>query len=434
MTTQSRGVDEPLVWAPGGPLSRRDLLRAAADVAARLPARRYLVNLCESREQFLVAFVASIVARQIQLMPGARTPLAIAELTSRYPDSHCVTDENIRDWRAEAGVGGVAALTPIDPSQLVLTGFTSGSTGASQAHDKHWRALHASFTLNAAAIRAAAGLGADAPASIVGTVPAHHMYGIELTVLLPLFSGMSVHSDRPLFPADVAAALAGTASPRILVSTPLHLRALADAELDFPELALIVSATAPLDRSLASRIEARLRAPLLEMFGSTETCVFASRQTARELEWRLYDGVDIVPADESTRVSAAWFQRSQALQDLLEACGDRCFVLRGRNSDMVEVAGKRASLADITRRICAVPGVEDAVAFQPDGTAGAANRVAAAVVSRGATEREIAAELATALDAVFLPRPLMMVERIPRDSVGKISRAMLLALASSHSA
>jgi acyl-coenzyme A synthetase/AMP-(fatty) acid ligase len=434
MSGRFRVVDEPLVWRADASLSCRDLLYAAANVAALLPARRYLVNLCESREEFLVAFVASIIARQIQLMPGARTPLAIAELTSRYADSHCVTDQTVRDWRAAGNAAPLAGLAPIEPKRLMLTGFTSGSTGASQAHDKLWNALLASVTLNAAAIRAAAGLGEDAQASIVGTVPAHHMYGIELTVLLPLLGGMSVHSDRPLFPADVAAALASTAGPRILVSTPLHLRALAEADVDFPELALIVSATAPLDQSLASRIEARLRAPLLEMFGSTETCVFATRQTAREPEWRLYDGVEIVPEDESTRVSAAWFERDQALQDLLETRGQRTFVLRGRNSDMVEVAGKRASLADITRRICAVPGVEDAVAFQPDGAAGAANRVAAAVVSRGATERQIAAELAAALDAVFLPRPLMLVDRIPRDSVGKVSRAMLLALASSHSA
>ncbi len=97
----------------------------------------------------------------------------------------------------------------------------------------------------------------------------------------------------------------------------------------------------------------------------------------------------------------------------------------GRNSDLVEVAGKRASLADITRRLCAVPGVEDAVAFQPDGAAaGVANRVAAVVVSRGVSAREIAAQLAASLDAVFLPRPLVLVERIPRDAVGQnVSRA-----------
>ena len=57
-----------------------------------------------------------------------------------------------------------------------------------------------------------------------------------------------------------------------------------------------------------------------------------------------------------------------------------------------------------------------------------ANRVAAGVVSRGVGAKEIAAQLSAGLDAVFLPRPLVLVERIPRDAVGKVSRARLLEL------
>jgi acyl-coenzyme A synthetase/AMP-(fatty) acid ligase len=255
------------------------------------------------------------------------------------------------------------------------------------------------------------------------------MYGIELTVLLSLFNGMSVHSERPLFPADVAAALSQPMRPRLLVSTPLHLRALAESGLTFPEVDLIVSATAPLDPALAQLVEARLRAPLLEMFGSTETCVFATRRTAQQEEWRLYEGVEIEPAMDSTRVSAGWFQRPQQLQDVLERRGSNGFVLLGRNADLVEVAGKRASLADITRRLCAVAGVQDAVAFQPEATAaGVANRVAAVVVSHGVSARQIANQLAANLDAVFVPRPLVLVPHIPRDTVGKVSRAQLLEL------
>ena len=256
------------------------------------------------------------------------------------------------------------------------------------------------------------------------------MYGIELTVLLPLFAGMSVHADRPLFPADVAAALAQPARPRLLVSTPLHLRALAESGLTFPDIDLIVSATAPLDPALARLVEERLRAPLLEMFGSTETCVFATRRTSQQDVWKIYDGITLETGTDSTQVSAAWYERPQKLMDVLERRGADGFVALGRNSDLVEVAGKRASLADITRRLCAVPGVEDAVAFQPDGAAaGVANRVAAVVVSRGVGAKEIAAQLSTSLDAVFLPRPLLLVDRIPRDAVGKVSRAKLLEMA-----
>jgi acyl-coenzyme A synthetase/AMP-(fatty) acid ligase len=311
-----------------------------------------------------------------------------------------------------------------------MIGFTSGSTGKSRAHAKRWRALANSARLNSAAIRSALQLKGGDPISVIGTVPAHHMYGVELTVLLPLFAGMSVHADRPLFPADVAAALAQTARPRLLVSTPLHLRALAESGLAFPDIDLIVSATAPLDPELARLVEERLRAPLLEMFGSTETCVFATRRTSQLDVWKIYDGITLETGTDSTQVSATWYERPQTLMDVLERRGGNGFVALGRNSDLVEVAGKRASLADITRRLCAVPGVEDAVAFQPDGAAaGVANRVAAVVVSAGVSAKEIAAQLSTSLDAVFLPRPLLLVDKIPRDAVGKLARAKLLEMA-----
>jgi acyl-coenzyme A synthetase/AMP-(fatty) acid ligase len=436
-----------LLWRPdaaGAPLTRTEFLRAAGTVAAQLPHHRHAINLCESREQFLVAFAACLLAHRPQLMPSGRSPLAVAELAAEYPDTHVITDDDVARWRASGveaprasaphAAGSAAALPLPGDERLVLTGFTSGSTGRPQAHGKRAPALRSSATLNSAAIRAALGIGAAAPVSIVGTVPPHHMYGIELTVLLPLFAGMSIDAERPLFPADVAAALARTAPPRLLVSTPLHLRALAEAELEFPAIGLIVSATAPLDAELARRIESRLRAPLLEMFGSTETCVIATRRTVLEQEWKLHDGVTLEPQPDSTRVAAAWFAQDQQLQDVLEPRPAGRFVLRGRNADLVEVAGKRASLADITRRICAIAGVEDAVAFQPEAAAGAANRVAAVVVSRHATARQIATELAAGLDAVFVPRPLVLVDRIPRDPLGKVSRARLLELARSQPA
>ena len=419
-----------LVWRGAVPLARAALMREAAAIAAQLPASQYLVNLCEQRECFVLAFAAAMMAGRTQLMPSARGEAALAELRAEYPHSSTLTDEDVTRLRAAASqVSALSDLVPADENHLVMIGFTSGSTGKSQPHRKLWRALANSARLNSSAIRTALGLGANAPISVIGTVPAHHMYGIELTVLLPLFANMSVHADRPLFPADVAAALERPARPRLLVSTPLHLRALAESGLQFPDIDLIVSATAPLDPALARLVESRLRAPLLEMFGSTETCVFATRRTAQQDVWKIYDGITLETGADSTQVSAAWYERPQKLMDVLERRGDDGFVALGRNSDLVEVAGKRASLADITRRLLAIPGVQDAVAFQPDGAAaGVANRVAAVVVSPGAGAREIAMQLAEELDAVFLPRPLVLVDRIPRDAVGKVSRAKLLEL------
>ena len=117
---------------------------------------------------------------------------------------------------------------------------------------------------------------------ILATVPLQHTYGMEFSVLLPLIAGMAVHAARPLFPADIARALAELPTPRVLVSTPVHLRALVESPQEFPQAALIISATAPLDRALAQAVEAKLGGRLLEIFGSTETCAFASRRTAQD--------------------------------------------------------------------------------------------------------------------------------------------------------
>ena len=50
------------------------------------------------------------------------------------------------------------------------------------------------------------------------------MYGMELSVLLPLLGGVAVHAAKPFFPADIAAALHAARAPRLLVTTPVHLR------------------------------------------------------------------------------------------------------------------------------------------------------------------------------------------------------------------
>jgi acyl-coenzyme A synthetase/AMP-(fatty) acid ligase len=88
-----------------------------------------------------------------------------------------------------------------------------------------------------------------------------------------------------------------------------------------------------------------------------------------------------------------------------------------------------ASLGELTQRVLALPGVEDAVVFQSDrADAGGVRRIAALVVAPGRDAAALLAELRGAVDPVFLPRPLKCVTRLPRNATGKLPREALLAL------
>ena len=133
------------------------------------------------------------------------------------------------------------------------------------------------------------------------------------------------------------------------------------------------------------------------------------------------------PRADGTLVHAPWFDQPVLLQDIVELRPGNRFVVRGRSSDMIDVAGKRASVSDITRRLLAIEGVREAVVFQPEAEgAGTIRRVAALVVAPALTAGEVLEKLAPGVDSAFLPRPLLIVDELPRNELGKLPRENLL--------
>lgn len=436
----------PLVAGPGaralafgqaGVVRVDDFLAHVHGVAAWLPDGRHVLNLCEDRYRFLVLLCAAITRGQATLLPPSRAPGVVLEMLERHPGSHCVGDDALPGGIALERVppryaclpdplpraaGGVPA---IDPGQLVAIGFTSGSSGPPKPQPKRWGAFVAGTALNAACVARACG---GAAPSLVATVPPQHMYGMETSVLMPLLGGGAILAGRPFFPADIAAALAAAPAPRVLVTTPVHLRTLLASGVALPPVAAILSATAPLPAELAQAAEAACGARVLEFFGSTETCVIAHRETARTDAWTPHPGVQVQPQPDGSLVQAPWLEAPVLLHDLLERDAEGGFRLAGRCADHLEIAGKRASLGELTRRLLAVPGVVDGVVFQSDDEGeGGVRRIAALAVAPGLDEAGVLAALREAVDPVFLPRPLRLVGALPRNETGKLPRAALLA-------
>ena len=430
----------PLARSKAGTVSAAQFLAHVQAVADELPVSPAAVNLCEDRYAFLVAFCALALRGQVNLLPSSRALRAIDEVMAAHPGCYAIGEQALD--RTPPGYWQMLSLDGLLPApaeslplwiparQLVAIGYTSGSTGTPSANPKTWGSFHASNAGNLKMLQGVVGQRFE----VVATVPPQHMFGMEMSILLPLLGEVSVHAGRPFFPADIAAALAEICEPRVLVTTPVHLRALVESGIELPRIAAILSATAPMSVELAQAAEQRFAAPVLEVFGSTETCVFASRRPTVDEDWSLYDGVTLHPQPDGTAVSAPQLGSSVTLADIVTLSdAGRHFRLRGRHADMLEIAGKRASLSDLSRRLLAIPGVKDGVVFQlSDGDSLGVHRIAALVLAPGLDEHTILDALRLAIDPLFLPRPLRLVAALPRNEIGKLPRAALIALLNQH--
>ncbi|EQD32602.1 Acyl-coenzyme A synthetases/AMP-(fatty) acid ligases-like protein [mine drainage metagenome] len=259
------------------------------------------------------------------------------------------------------------------------------------------------------------------------------MYGLESTIFLPLLGGGQLTARLPFFPADVLAALLELPVPPVLVTTPFHLRKLLESNLPLPPLSVIISATAPLSTELAENVEKRLGAPVMEIYGSTETGQIATRQPTQNPRWLAYDGIVLKQERGLTTAMHGHLEGPQVLNDILELQSSSQFLLLGRNSDMVNVVGKRSSLAYLNQIISHLPGVADGVFFIPQTTAEhEAPRLAAFVVAPGRNPQDIQSSLLQKLDPVFLPRPIIFVDSLPRDGNGKIPASAMTELITRH--
>lgn len=416
-------------WQDGNAILAQRFLTDAISLAERLPARAYVLNLCADRYRFMVGFSAAMLRGQISLLPPSHTADQIKQLARNYADMYCLTDgvhspESLQtlSYPDLSDVNLLQAPMPeIPAAQVAAIVFTSGSTGNPMPNEKTWGAISRSVTVEATRL----GILNRGDLTLLGTVPPQHMYGFESTALIAMQGGVILHAAKPFFPADISALLREIPGPRVLVTTPVHLRALITSNTDLPELELIVCATAPLSRELALQAVDRFGAPLQEIYGFTEAGQIASRETAATDEWRTFDGLSLHQQGDITYVSGGHVVGALPLNDLTELLSDTTFLLHGRTSDLINIAGKRTSLASLNHHLNAIDGVLDGVFLMPDDKEGNTARLAAFVVAPELDTREILSALRLRVDPVFLPRPIHKVDALPRNSTGKLPRTVL---------
>ena len=341
-----------------------------------------------------------------------------------------------RDLDAQAGIAPIPTALDAETERLVL--FTSGSTGAPQPIGKSLRQLDAEINALEQVFGTRFG-----DAAVQGTVSHQHIYGLLFRVLWPLAAGRAFTAPRIEFPGQWPAQ-AGDGD--VLVSTP-SLLAQWPGQVVAPKPRLVVSSGGVLPAAVAARVGAQLGAPVVEIFGSTETGGIAWREGAAEapeggaacgawqplpgVAWRAHDG-QLALRSPHLPDPDAWCRTA----DRVEA-GEGGFVLLGRADRIAKIGEKRVSLEGLEAALYAT-GLVDEVRALDVPTLGrrlavvAVPSVAGRALWNSGGRRALSADLRHALLSRFepaaVPRHWRFVDALPRNAQGKVTEAALTAL------
>jgi acyl-coenzyme A synthetase/AMP-(fatty) acid ligase len=431
-----RDLSSAFALHSGRVISAGEFITQAVGWSQQLPDKSHSINLCGDRYLFAVAFMAAALRGQCNLLIPGSPAGTIEETLSAFPDAYILHDGDVDIRGAESRLiqhrldfEKIATETlTINAQQQVALVFTSGSTGISKPVVKNWRTLWSGALINRNYL-----LGdSQSSTGMVATVPPWHMYGLEWSIMLPLISDVLIYAGSAFFPDDVRTALKRLTGERCLVTTPLHLRALLKSNLNFPRVTRILCATTPLDPILALEAQELFDGTLLEIYGCSEAGSMAHRYPADDHAWRFFEEFHVEKLASKVRVTSDHLPNPIDLPDVIEFDEQGGFILNGRDSDLIKIAGKRASLADLNSRLLAIKGVEDGAIFSLQERGNEVSRLSALVVSKELTPGQIRRELSLLIDPVFLPRPLRIVDRLPRTDLGKLRSQDLLKFVSSE--
>ncbi len=430
----ARDLDAPLAWRRGRPISARQFLADAQVVSASLPEGvQGVLDLCPDRYDFAVVFAAALLRGVPTLMPPNILPATLALLKRDHPALHTVTTLNTHANAAQ--VAQVQTIPDVPSDVVAALLLTSGSTGAPVPHGRVWGSVVLNARAQAQRMAHALGRPDLVGLTLVATVPAQHSYGFESSVTLAMVGGAAFDDARPFYPADVADAMAQVPRPRALVTTPFHLKTLLAANIQMPPVDVTFSATAPLSPQLATLAEQALGGPLFEVYGCTEAGQVATRRTTASPTWTTYGELQISARAEADGDPSYWVRgghvfEATVLADVLELDDATHFRLLGRRGDLIHVAGKRSSLAHLNHQLNSIDGVLDGAFWMGDDDAsGTVVRPMAVVVAPTLSSAQVAAALHALIDPVFVPRRIVMLDKIPREATGKVTAATLRGLA-----
>lgn len=321
---------------------------------------------------------------------------------------------------------------PAEAAQVKLTSATTGPAKAILFTAEQMQA-------DADNIVATMGLRPDWPN--LGFISLAHSYGFSNLVTPLLLHGIPLVLAWPPLPEMLRKAATGSRE-FTLAAVPALWQAWHGARAISSNVRLAISAGAPLPLELEHDVFASAGLKIHNFYGASECggiaydATVAPRHDASCVggpmrNVQLSVNVEGCLEVRSRAVGLTYFPEKEALgngvfvtSDLAEIVKDRVY-LRGRASDLINVAGRKVAPERIERELLQHANMRDCLVLGlPDTDASRGESIAAVIVARTPiSEAELREFLLKRLSAWQIPRLWHFVDELPRNERGKISRA-----------
>ncbi|HXM74335.1 MAG TPA: class I adenylate-forming enzyme family protein, partial [Chthoniobacterales bacterium] len=281
-----------------------------------------------------------------------------------------------------------------------------------------------------------------------GVIPIPHSYGFS-NLLTPLIAhGVPMVLSQDRTPRAVLVDLARTEAT-VFPGMPIFYQAFCEMENvpALPKLRLCISAGAPLSATVAKKFREKFKQPIHSFYGASECGgICYDRDAANDIEgfvgaaMKDVDLAVIDPTAESSqvRVYSAAVGDGYFPEPDEEKLGGGCFVpddlltrhnsgfkIVGRVSDVINVAGKKVNPAEVEAHLLRFAGVRQAVAFGLESALRNEEVVACVVAETDLRETDLLEFCRSGLSTWQAPKRIFVVDAIPVNERGKVSRREL---------
>ncbi|MEI6279592.1 MAG: class I adenylate-forming enzyme family protein [Verrucomicrobiae bacterium] len=267
-----------------------------------------------------------------------------------------------------------------------------------------------------------------------GVIPFSHSYGFSNLVTPLLCRGIRLVVAPDALPRAIEKSLASSGAT-VLPAVPALFRGLLSADSLPPGLRLCISAGAPLEPSIVREFHARFGLKIHSFYGASECggiCYDASEDPLVEAGFvgHPLTGVQVEvsggPPPFRIRIrsravgSGAGIEAGAFSPDDLLVRDGHGFRIVGRESDLINVAGKKVAPAEIERALAQCPGVRRALACAVDDAV--RGQEICALIEGNGDPVALRRQCRELLPAWKVPRRFAFASEIPAGPRGKASR------------